>query len=148
MRGPRVRVWLVRLAAENETHLGIYFHVECRARLCHNYMMYSALDDTGFLVAPVLHLTAPRNDPFGRKVFFGDCKEPQNLTYPDVAKLHGVWFHIMHVLQFYTGSKSDWVYAEPRFARELEVDPNVSRADLEEISRQSAQVHAGDHVLP
>ena len=57
-------------------------------------------------------------------------------------------FHIMPVLQFYTGSKSDWVYDEPRFLRQLEVDPNPSRAALDEMSRESAQVHAGDHGLP
>ena len=59
-----------------------------------------------------------------------------------------MWFHIIHVLHFYTGSKSDWVYAEPRFLRQLEVDPNPSRAAFEEMSRESAQVHAGDHGFP
>ena len=127
-------------------HLGIYFHIERRARLCHNYVMYSALDDTGFLVAPVVHLSAPRIDPQGRKVSFPDCTEPQNMTYPDVVRMHGVWFHIMHVLQFWSGSGDNWVYAEPRFARSLEVDPTPSRAEIERMSREAAREQAGNHV--
>ena len=118
-------------------HPGIYFHIEERARLCHNYIMYSALDDTGFLVAPVVHLSAPHTDPRGRKVSFPTGGEPQNLTFPDVVRMHGVWFHIIHVLQFYSGSRDTWVYAEPRFARELELDPTPHRAELERMSREA-----------
>ena len=126
-------------------HLGIYFHIEHRARLCHNYMMYSALDDTGFLVAPVVHLSAPRTDPHTRKVILVNSGEPQNITYPDVVRMHGVWFHIIHVLQFYDGSRDNWVFAEPRFARELELDPIPSRSEIERMSREASQEQADDH---
>ena len=119
------------LERKGKLHLGVYFHVEVRAHLCHNYMLYSGLDSTGFLVAPVVCLSAPRSDPYGRKVVIRSSGWLSNLTYPDVCRIHGVWFHVVHTLQFWEGDRSCWLYAEPRFCRELEPEPGESRDALE-----------------
>lgn len=121
------------------TYLGVYFHEAVRGRLCHNYTLYSALDATGFLVAPVVCISAPLNDPQSRKQMLRTSGEPQNLTYPDVCRIHGIWFHIVHTLQFWEGDASNWLYAEPRFCRELEPEPLEDRAVLEARSRTLAQ---------
>ena len=128
------------LERKGRKYLGIYFHELERGRLCHNYMFYSALDNTGFMVAPVVCIDAPVTDPHGRKTVLRTKGEPQNLTYPDVCGIRGVWFHVLHVLQFWGGEASNWVYAEPGFCRELEPDPTEDRAVLEARSRSAAEL--------
>ena len=78
------------LTRNGHHYLGVYFHVEVRAHLCHNYLLYSGLDRTGFLVAPVVCLSAPRSDPYGRKVVIRSSGWLSNLTYPDVCRIHGI----------------------------------------------------------
>ena len=118
---------------------GIFFHVLARARLCHNYMLYSALDDTGFLISPVIHMSAPNVDPLYRLVSIASSGQPQNLTYPDVCRVHGIWFHVVHVLQLWSAVSDQWLWGEPKFAREVEADPLLSRAELESLARERAQ---------
>ena len=119
--------------------LGVYFHILARAHLCHNYMLYSALDDTGFLISPVIHLSAPVVDPQKRLVSIKTSGQPQNLTYQDVCRVHGIWFHVIHVLQLWSAAAAHWIWAEPKFAREVEVDPLLERAELESLARARAQ---------
>ena len=118
--------------------LGVYYHVAARAHLCHNYMLHWALDDTGFLISAMIHMSAPMTDPQGRMVSIMTSGQPQSLTYADVAHVHGIWFHIVHVLALWHGASSDWLWAEPRYAQHLEVDPLLERADLESSARARA----------
>ena len=127
------------LTRKNVERKGIYFHDLSRARLCHNYMLYSALDATGFMVAPIICLSAPNADPQGRKTIIHTSGETQNLTYPEVCQIHGIWLHVMHLLQFRTGEASNWIYAETRFAAFLEPDPDEDRGALEARSRLEAE---------
>ena len=122
----------------NIRRLGVYFHILPRAHLCHNYMLYSALDDTGFLISAVIHLSAPAWDPLGRMTSIATSNQPQNLTYPDVCHVHGIYFHIVHVLQLWHGASDSWLWAEPRYAQQLEVDPLLERAVLESNARERA----------
>ena len=128
------------LKKKGKLRLGVYFHIEGRAHLCHNYMFYSGLDSTGFLVAPIIYISAPQSDPEGRKVSLQNSGQPQNLTYPEVCDIHGVWFHVIHTLQFWEGRRDCWLYAEPRFCRELEPDPEEDRDALQARSRDIAQL--------
>ena len=125
------------LLRKRTRHFGVYYHVLERAHLCHNYMMYSALDSTGFLFSPVIEISAPTPDPQGRREVVRTKGENQNLTYPDVCRVVGVWLHVLHVLQFWEGPATSWVYAEPRFARHLELDPDEDRALIEQRSREA-----------
>ena len=125
------------LLRKRTRHRGVYHNVLERAHLCHNYMMYSALDSTGFLFSPVIEISAPTPDPQGRREVVRTKGENQNLTYPDVCRVVGVWLHVLHVLQFWEGPATNWVYAEPRFARHLELDPDEDRALIEQRSREA-----------
>ena len=121
--------------------LGVYFHILPRAHLCHNYMLYSALDDTGYLISAVIHLSAPDEDPLSRMTKI-TAKQPQNLTYPDVCHVHGIYFHIVHVLELKHGPSDTWLWAEPRYAQQLEVDPLLERAVLESNARERASLQS------
>ena len=118
--------------------LGVYYHLPNRAHLCHNYMLYSALDATGFLISAVIHMSAPKQDPLGRMTNIPTSGQPQSLTYADVAQVHGIWFHIVHVLSLWNGVADDWLWAEPRYAQHIEIDPLLERAELESNSRAHA----------
>lgn len=123
------------LVRDGREHLGIYFHEAHRGRLCHNYVLYSALDSTGFLVAPVICLRAPRPDPYYRKEMLRTSGQPQNLTYEDVCSIRGIFLHVIHTLQFWGDPASNRVLAEPRFCYSLELDPNETREQLQARSR-------------
>ena len=122
----------------NTRRLGVYYHLRTRAHLCHDFMLYSALDDTGFLISAVIHISAPTSDPLKRMTSIATSNPPQNLTYPDVCHVHGIYFHIVHVLQLWHGPSDSCLWAEPRYAQQLEVDPLLERAELESNARERA----------
>ena len=117
-------------------HLGVYFHVLERAQYCRNYMMFSALDSSGFLFAPVIEISAPAQDPQGRKTSLKTSKVNQNLTYPDVCIVKGIWIYVIHVLHFWSGTADNWVMAEPRFARDMELEAAEDRDVIMQRSRR------------
>lgn len=118
--------------------LGVYYHIMERAQYCSNYMMYSPLDRSGHLFSCIVQLSAPAVDPQGRRTVFRTSGPTQNLTFPEVCFVTGVWIHVIHVLHFWAGSKDVWVYAEPRFAAEHELPAEESRESLERRSRTRA----------
>merc|ERR1712026_294522 len=122
--------------------LGVYFHILPRAHLCHNYMLYSALDDTGYLISAVIHMSAPDEDPLCRMTKITTSNQPRNLTYPDVCHVHGIYFHMVHVLELRHGPSDSWLWAEPRYAQQLEVDPLLERAVLESKARERASLQS------
>lgn len=118
--------------------LGVYYHIAERAEFCHNYMMYSPLDRSGHLFSCILQLSAPAQDPDGRRTIFKTSGPKQNLTFPEVCYVTGVFIHVVHVLHFWQGSKDVWIMAEPRFAGDYELPVEESRESLERRSRLRA----------
>ena len=135
------------LERNNRRWLGIYYHILERAEYCYNYMMYAALDRSGHLFSCIIQLSAPADDPHNRRTYFKTSGPAQNLTFPDVCFVTGVWIHIVHVLHFWAGSRDVWIYAEPRFAADHELPVEESRASLEARSRKRADMVSGASLL-
>ena len=87
-------------------------------------------------------MSAPDEDPLCRMTKITTSNKPQNLTYPDVCHVHGIYFHIVHVLELRHGPSDTWLWAEPRYAQQLEVDPLLERAVLESNARERASLQS------
>ena len=124
---------------------GIYTFAPQRAHLLSSYILYSALDDSGWLYGPFLEVRSPQEDPQKRKTVLrraGAGDRHQWISYPDSTFPTHVWVHIVHVSTLYLHPADAGVslYAEPAFQHSLEVHPDASWEDLLQASRQAADV--------
>ena len=120
------------IAVRGSTKLGVYYHIQQRAHLCMNYVVYSALEqDSGFVFAPVVQMRAPAHDPQCRTQHL---KRPsgrhQELTYEDVCVATDIWIHVRHVLEVYDGAADGYIHAEGCFDQSLETDAILPRQTL------------------
>ena len=130
------------ITVKGHCKLGVYFHIQERARLCFNYILYSALEqDSGFVFAPFVELRAPSEDPHNRTQHL---RRPggrhQELTYEDVAVATDVWIHVRHVSEFLDAGADDSIHAEGHFEQALEADALLPRQTL--IARAKAVADA------
>ena len=112
--------------------LGVYYHVEARAHLCFNYILYSALEqDSGFMFAAFVQLRAPASDPKGRMQHIRrKANTHQELTYQDVCVATDVWIHVRHAVEFLDAPAADRVTVEGHFEQSLETDAMLPRQTL------------------
>jgi hypothetical protein len=118
------------LERHGKLHVGVYYHKQERAQYCANYMTYSALDNSGFVFGPMIQLRAPETDPDSRTTTLRTSGLTQNLTYQDCAAITGIWLHALHVADVLSRGADTYIWAEARFAQELELDPGYSRQEL------------------
>jgi len=116
---------------------GIFNHSIERVGLCRTYMLYTALDDTGYYWSPLLTLRYPVPDPKNRRVTVPRSRRSctQWLTHEDVCEVTGVWLHRIHFTDMLTGPKDDFCYMEGRFLPHLELDPKEDSATIDERSK-------------
>lgn len=108
-------------------YVAIYYNDRERRHLCESYMMYSRLDASGWLCAPVVLISGKfRNDPHNRKLTLRRGSRKQFLCYGDTSDTHGVYFHCVHLAALLTTPACRSFSVEGEMVPELELDPEDS----------------------
>ena len=124
---------------------GIYTLAAERAHLLSSYILYSSLDDSGWLYGPFVEVRSPHADPQMRKTVLrrrGGTNRDQWISYPDSTTMTHVWVHVVHVASLYSAPADANVslWAEPMYQRELEVHPEASWEELLQRSRDGRDI--------
>lgn len=120
---------------------GVFSLAPERAHLLLSYILYTALDRSGYLIGPVLELCSPCVDGAGRKTVLkrrrGASNCDQWLSYEDTTQVVACWLNVVHVAEFAAaeGSSAFYAFAEGALLPELELHPDASWSDLEQASR-------------
>ena len=119
---------------------GIYNHIPERVHLCNNYMLHSAVDNSGWFFGPIIEIRYPIPDPQGRATTVRRKKQTatQNLAHPDAHVVVGLYFHAVHWAHFLVMDKAHGHYVEGLFQRGWEIDPAASFEESCARSRPSA----------
>ena len=120
---------------------GIYNHIPECVRLCNNYMLHCAVDDSGRFFGPMFEIRYPHPDPQGRPTVVRRSKkgQTQNAAYPDAHVVVGLYFHGVRWTHFSTKvAKNDGHYVAGLFQREWEIDPALTFEESVAHSRPTA----------
>ena len=120
------------ITSGSREYRGVYNHSLERVHLCQHYMLYSAVDRTGYYFAPLLELHYADPDLQGRpnRVRRAKKSQLQFLTYDDACAVRGVWFHMVAAVEFCHLPANCWACFEPRLLPELELDPAEDRGAI------------------
>ena len=121
-------------------HRGIYCHSIDRVALCMHYLLHSALIDDGWCVGPLLRLRFIRPDRNGRKSVIrrSSASTHQWICYQDTCQIDRIWFHAVHMSEFWNMQKASGFFVEGRFNSALEPPADIAWADLLTRSRAAA----------
>ena len=110
---------------------GIYMHGPQSPQYCGTYVVYSPLQDAGYLWAPFLEVRYVSPDPLGRKNTAKRKKAAtQYVTYKDCSCIASIYFHVMHVSQTCSGKRDLWYNVEPMRPREMEIPPEEAEQEI------------------
>ena len=122
---------------------GIWSLAPERAFLLQSYVLYTCLDDSGYMFGPMLELRSPEIDPRGRKVVLKRRQRQRNrdqwLSYDDTTSVVRCWIHVLHIAEM-SAAPADAgfsIFAEGRLHPELEVHPETSWDELRRLSEAS-----------
>jgi len=100
-----------------------------------HYAHYAAIDNSGWVWAPVIYLTLPNSDPHNRKSQLGD----QQLSYPDTTRLHVFLLHALPICSMAEGDGAGpWpfsIVAQTAFSPAEELSPLDSWEDIVRASQ-------------
>jgi hypothetical protein len=120
---------------------GVWSLAPQRSRLLTSYLLYSGLDSSGYLFAPVLELRSPEIDSHGRRTVLkrgtgGKKSRDQWLSYTDTTTVTKAWVHVLHIAELADSATEGFaIFAEGRLPPELELHPEASMASLIEQSQ-------------
>jgi hypothetical protein len=122
----------------------IYSHPFDQATGCASYITLSPIGGNGWLCAPVLDLTIPATDPFGRpSTAPGRKANVQKLSYTDTTHIQCVHLWLVHALELAASPRAGnygWG-VERRYNRMTEIHPADSWDSI--LQRSVAQRAAG-----
>lgn len=113
---------------------GVFYMREARVHGCDNYMLYTMLDEDGWLYAPLVEIVARVAADDSRQTTL-KRKLKQNITYGDCHRVNAMYIHMVHVTELARQPKDFFCSAEPGFHPALELGPHQSWQELEALSR-------------
>ena len=104
------------ITSGSREYRGVHNHSLERVHLCQHYMLYSAVDRSGYYFAPLLELHYADPDLQGRpnRVRRAKKSQLQFLTYDDACAVRGVWFHMVAAVEFRHLPANCWACFEHR----------------------------------
>ena len=129
--------WAVNSDAGRELR-GVWSLAPERFHLLSSYILYSALDNSGYVYGPLLELKSPYSDPEGRKVMLkrrsGRSNRDQRLSYVETTVMTRVFVHVIHTSEVVQDS------GEAEFR-----NPKTMRSGTA-FARTSKHLRGGDHA--
>ena len=125
---------------------GVWSLAPERFHLLSSYILYSALDNSGYVYGPLLELKSPFSDPEGRKVVLkrrsGRSNRDQWLSYVETTVMTRVFVHVVHISEVVQSSgEAEFVmYAESAYVNALETHPEASWQELARLSHAARDI--------
>ena len=102
--------------------VGVSYMLAEGSSACDTFMVYSPVQNSGWMYAPLVQLIVTTRDPEGRTLGSRESSEPK-ITYPGLHKVNSVFLHMVHIQQAQHMTQSDWMPAEPGYTSPAGFDP-------------------------
>ena len=91
--------------------------------LCSTYILYSPLQRSGYYYAPIVEIryVYDQTTDSRKHVAKKAGRATQYVTYPNVATISAVYFHVVAAADLVNGSKEVWINEEPERPRDMEI---------------------------
>ena len=128
-----------------QTLQGIWSLAPERSRLLLSYCLYTALNRSGYVYAPVVELRSPATDPKQRRVTMrrGSAarKRDQWISYEDTTTQVCIWIHALHVSEIAAAPQSTFfsIFAEGCMPPGVELSPTAPWSAILDNSLAAAQ---------